>query len=166
MKKIPLVIALSFLGFMLTAQNQKVQFNGVARGNIESNSLGENDTTNIDQSIKGNALVDLRFDIRPSDNIRINTDFRFNSPMGGFWGNGSIFQVRHVSMKGVANKYFKYRFGDIDLKMTPKNTGMSGRPMPKTPRAAPSTVEILLLPIDLFPAATSKFLRVSLFMPI
>jgi len=120
MRRIPIIIALSTLTFFAHAQNQKVQFNGTARGDIESNKLGKSDTSNVDQNIKGNTLVDLRMDIKPSDNIKIKTDLRFRNPMGGFWGQGAAIELRHISLKGVTtNKFFKYRFGDIDLKLTP-----------------------------------------------
>lgn len=119
MRKIPIIIALSTLSLWTYAQTQKVTFNGAARSSIESNLLPETDTSNIDQSTGGNTVVDLRMDIKPSDNIRIKTDFRFANPMGGFWGQGAAIQLRHLSIKGVAGNIFKYRFGDIDLKMTP-----------------------------------------------
>lgn len=120
MRRIPIIIALSTFTFFAHAQNQKVQFNGTARGDIESNKLGKSDTSNIDQNIKGNTLIDLRMDIKPSDNIKIKTDLRFRNPMGGFWGQGAAIELRHISLKGVTtNKFFKYRFGDIDLKLTP-----------------------------------------------
>jgi len=119
MKKIPIIIALSTIGLCTYAQNQKVTFNGAARSSIESNWLPQTDTTNIDQATGGNTVVDLRLDIKPSDNIRLKTDLRFANPMGGFWGQGATIQLRHLSLKGVAGNIFKYRFGDIDVKMTP-----------------------------------------------
>ena len=120
MRRIPIIIALSTLTFFAHAQNQKVQFNGTARADIQSNKLGKSDTSNVDQNIKGNTLIDLRMDIKPSDNIKIKTDLRFRNPMGGFWGQGAAIELRHISLKGVtSNKFLKYRFGDIDLKMTP-----------------------------------------------
>ena len=119
MKKILVIITLSSLAFWANAQNQKITFNGVARGNINNNWLPETDTNNVDQSLNGNTLIDLRMDIHPSDKIRIKTDLRFGNPMGGFWGQGATIQLRHLSIKGVAGNFLKYRFGDIDLKMTP-----------------------------------------------
>jgi len=119
MKKIPLLITLSLLTLCVHAQNQKIQFNGTARGEIQSDMLPTSDTINVDQALIGNALVDLRMDIRPADNIRIKTDFRFANPMGGFWGQGATIQLRHISLKGVANNIVKYRFGNIDLQMSP-----------------------------------------------
>lgn len=119
MRKIPIIIALSTLTLWTYAQNQKVTFNGAARSSIESNWLPETDTSNIDQATGGNTVLDLRLDIKPSDNIRLKTDLRFANPMGGFWGQGAAIELRHLSLKGVAGNVFKYRFGDIDLKMTP-----------------------------------------------
>lgn len=119
MKKIPILITLSLLTMCVYSQNQKVQFNGTARGEIQSDMLPETDTVNIDQALTGNALVDLRMDIRPADNMRILTEFRFANPMGGFWGQGATIQLRHISLKGVANNIVKYRFGNIDLQMSP-----------------------------------------------
>jgi len=39
--------------------------------------------------------------------------------MGGFWGSGASVTLRDLQLKGIAGGFLKYRFGDIDIKMTP-----------------------------------------------
>ena len=45
--------------------------------------------------------------------------FRIRNELGGFWGGGVSFNVRQLTLKGVAGNKVKYEVGDIDLKMTP-----------------------------------------------
>ena len=121
MKKIFLCIGLAISGLLVQAQtaNPKIQFNGVARGDMSHNWLSSDDTTNVDQSLGGAALIDLHLDIRPSDAVRISSTLRVKNAIGGFWGQGASLELREISIKGVAAKRIKYRFGDIDSKMTP-----------------------------------------------
>ncbi len=120
MKKLYVLIGLAFIGMMAQAQtaNPKIQFNGVARGDMLHNWLGPDDTTNVDQSLGGAALVDLHLNINPNDAVRIHTTLRVKNAIGGFWGQGASLELREISIKGVAAKVIKYRFGDIDSKMT------------------------------------------------
>ena len=120
MKKLYVLIGLAFIGMMTQAQtaNPKIQFNGVARGDMLHNWLGSDDTTNVDQSLGGAALVDLHLNINPNDAVRIHTTLRVKNAIGGFWGQGASLELREISIKGVAAKVIKYRFGDIDSKMT------------------------------------------------
>lgn len=121
MKKFLLFIGLAVLGVTSQAQtaNPKIQFNGVARGDMSHNWLSSDDTTNVDQSLGGAALIDLHLDIRPSDAVRISSTLRVKNAIGGFWGQGASLELREISIKGVAAKRLKYRFGDIDSRMTP-----------------------------------------------
>lgn len=121
MKRFLLIIGLAFWGITSQAQtaNPKIQFNGVARGDMSHNWLSSDDTTNVDQSLGGAALVDLHLDIRPSDAVRISSTLRVKNAIGGFWGQGATLELREISIKGVAAKRLKYRFGDIDSRMTP-----------------------------------------------
>lgn len=121
MKKFLLFIGFAVLGLTSQAQtaNPKIQFNGVARGDMSHNWLSSDDTTNVDQSLGGAALIDLHLDIRPSDAVRISSTLRVKNAIGGFWGQGASLELREISIKGVAAKRLKYRFGDIDSRMTP-----------------------------------------------
>ena len=121
MKKIFLCIGLAISGLLVQAQtaNPKIQFNGMARGDMSHNWLSSDDTTNVDQSLGGAALIDLHLDIRPSDAVRISSTLRVKNAIGGFWGQGATLELREISIKGVAAKRIKYRFGDIDSRMTP-----------------------------------------------
>lgn len=120
MKKISLAIGLVICGLAVQAQtaNPKIQFNGVARGDMLHNWLTKDDTTNVDQSLGGAALVDLHLNIHPNDAVRINTTLRVKNAIGGFWGQGATLELREISIKGIAAKVLKYRFGDIDSKLT------------------------------------------------
>ncbi|MDA3883702.1 MAG: hypothetical protein PF481_10510 [Bacteroidales bacterium] len=119
MKKIHLILTFTFLCIASFAQNEKITFNGTTRGMMEHNWLPPSDTLNIDNNIGGDALVDLRLNILPIENIRVSATLRLKNEIGGFWGQGAGLELREIYIKGVAGKYFKYKFGDIDHKMTP-----------------------------------------------
>jgi hypothetical protein len=61
----------------------------------------------------------LRFSIFPNANTEIISSFRIRNELGGFWGGGVSFNVRQLTLRGVAGNVVKYNLGDIDLKMTP-----------------------------------------------
>ena len=127
MKKILFTLALPFMTLSLMKAQSVIQFNGYSRGYIENNYLPEADTSNVDQTNKGHTLVDLDFNIKPNDNIRIGATLRMRNEIGGFWGEGQLVDLRRIYMKGVAGGKLKYQFGDINLKLTPytlhNNTG-------------------------------------------
>jgi hypothetical protein len=106
----------------LYAQKDKFQVNGASRAFLFSNELDIDDnidTTTAKKSNYGHTLLDLGFSIFPNNNTEIISIFRIRNEIGGFWGGGTSFNVRQLSLKGVAGNKVKYELGDIDLKMTP-----------------------------------------------
>jgi hypothetical protein len=106
----------------LLAQNKKFQVNGDARGYLFAKrlDLDQNlDTITPKKSNYGHTLIDLGFSIFPNDNTEIISSFRIRNELGGFWGSGVSFNVRQLTLRGVAGGIVKYDLGDIDLKMTP-----------------------------------------------
>lgn len=104
------------------AQNKKFQVNGDARGYLFAKrlDLDQNlDTITPKSSNYGHTLVDLGFSIFPNNNTEIISNFRIRNELGGFWGSGVSFNVRQLTLRGVAGGIVKYDLGDIDLKMTP-----------------------------------------------
>ena len=60
-----------------------------------------------------------RIRIFPNEQTEVIGIFRIRNELGGFWGGGVTFNVRQLTLKGVANNSIRYEVGDIDLKMTP-----------------------------------------------
>lgn len=117
-----LIFLFIFLANFAIGQQKKFQINGAARGYFLSNNL------NLDESLDsvttrkanyGHTLLDLGFSLTPNKNTEILGMFRIRNELGGFWGGGVSFDVRQLSLKGVAGNVVKYEIGDIDLKMTP-----------------------------------------------
>jgi hypothetical protein len=107
---------------LLYAQKDKFQVNGAGRAFLFSNELDIDkaiDTTTAKKANYGHTLLDLGFSIFPNNNTEIISIFRIRNELGGFWGGGTSFNVRQLSLKGVAGNKVKYELGDIDLKMTP-----------------------------------------------
>jgi hypothetical protein len=103
------------------AQKEKFQVNGAGRAYLFSNELDIDqaiDTTTAKKSNYGHTLLDLGFSIYPNSNTEVISIFRIRNELGGFWGGGTSFNVRQLSLKGVAGNIVKYELGDIDLKLT------------------------------------------------
>ena len=120
-KKI-LILLLILTTNLLIGQQKKFQINGAARGYLFSNKL------NIDESLDsvttrkanyGHTLLDMGISLFPNKNTEVISMFRIRNEIGGFWGGGVSFNVRQLTLKGVAGNKVKYEIGDIDLKMTP-----------------------------------------------
>lgn len=106
----------------LLAQNKKFQINGDARGYLFAKKLDIDptlDSITPKSANYGHTLIDLGFSIFPNDNTEIISSFRIRNELGGFWGAGVSFNVRQLTLRGVAGGIVKYELGDIDLKMTP-----------------------------------------------
>ncbi len=117
-----LLIALVFVSFQMEGQQKKFQFNGAARGYYFANELDIDeaiDTLTTRKANYGHTLVDLGISLYPDKNTEIIAMFRIRNDLGGFWGGGTSFNVRQLSLKGVAGGVVRYELGDIDIKMTP-----------------------------------------------
>lgn len=104
------------------AQNKKFQVNGDARGYLFAKKLDIDptlDSITPKSANYGHTLIDLGFSIFPNDKTEIISSFRIRNELGGFWGAGVSFNVRQLTLRGVAGGIVKYDLGDIDLKMTP-----------------------------------------------
>jgi len=122
MKKITIIACLCFGATFVIAQQKKFQVNGDARGYMFAKNLLIDpalDSVNTRKANYGHTLLDLGFSIFPNDNTEIISSFRIRNELGGFWGGGVSFDVRQLTLRGVAGNVVKYQLGDIDLKMTP-----------------------------------------------
>jgi len=121
--KIVSIIFLLLVGTSaIYAQTKKFQVNGDARGYLFAKSLDidrELDSIQSKKANYGHTLIDLGFSIFPNDKTEIISSFRIRNELGGFWGGGVSFNVRQLTLRGVAANVVKYELGDIDLKMTP-----------------------------------------------
>ncbi len=122
MKKITIAILASLLTLSVKSQNEKFQINGSARSYLFSNELqidNSLDSITPRKSNYGHNLLDLGISVFPNAETEVIGIFRIRNELGGFWGGGVTFNVRQLTLKGVANKVIRYEIGDIDLKMTP-----------------------------------------------
>ncbi|MFM7217390.1 MAG: hypothetical protein ACKO1U_05175, partial [Bacteroidota bacterium] len=105
------------------AQRKMVDFTGGARSVITNNMLSVMDTvpdtTTVDHTTTGYALVDLGVNIRPNEKTELMGMFRIRSDYGGFWGAGVTFDVRQLWLKGIIGNIVRYQVGDLNLKQTP-----------------------------------------------
>jgi hypothetical protein len=120
-KKIILIVSLlvPFLGW---AQRQKFQINGAARGYYFVNRLEidpELDSITTRKANYGHTLFDMGVSVFPNESTEVEGIFRIRNELGGFWGGGVAFDVRQLTLRGVAGKVVRYELGDIDLSMTP-----------------------------------------------
>ena len=116
------IIVLLFISYVSFSQKQKVQINGAARSNLIADELvisDDIDSITTRKSNYGRTLLDLGVSAYPNANTEVVGMFRISNALGGFWGGGTSFNVRQLTVKGVAGDFVKYWIGDIDLKMTP-----------------------------------------------
>jgi hypothetical protein len=122
MKRIAYIWMMLLISQSIWAQDRKFQVNGDARGYMFAKNMlidQELDSINSPRANYGHTLVDLGFSIFPNDNTEIISSFRIRNELGGFWGGGVSFDVRQLTLNGVAANTVKYNLGDIDIKMTP-----------------------------------------------
>jgi hypothetical protein len=120
--KLIVVIFFSFFFFLgFSQEGKKVQFVGGARSLISSADFTSNemDTVTARKSTGGYALIDLGIKINPNANTEVLGMIRISNAFGGFWGSGVDFNVRQLSVKGVAANVVRYQIGNIDYKLSP-----------------------------------------------
>ena len=122
MKRLIVYISLLLITQITFGQRQKFQINGAARGYMFANELDiskDVDSVTVRKENYGHTLLDLGVSVFPNDKTEVIGMFRIRNEMGGFWGGGVTFDVRQLSLKGVAGDLVRYELGDIDVKMTP-----------------------------------------------
>lgn len=122
MKHFTTLILVLLLMHNFWSQDRKFQVNGAARGYLFAQKMlidDALDSINAPRANYGHTLVDLGFSIFPNSSTEIISNFRIRNEFGGFWGGGVSFNVRQLTLNGVAGKVVKYNLGDIDVKMTP-----------------------------------------------
>ena len=122
MRKIVITISIVLCCCLAYGQSQKFQVNGAARTYIFANQLSidqELDSITPRNANYGHSLLDLGFSIFPNKQAEVIGVFRIRNELGGFWGGGVSFNVRQLTLKGVAGNKVRYEIGDIDLSVSP-----------------------------------------------
>ncbi|MCB0760031.1 MAG: hypothetical protein KDC12_00820 [Flavobacteriales bacterium] len=116
------IVILVLISAVSVGQQRKFQINGSARGYYFDNDLDIDDQLDSITTRKanyGHTLMDLAVSVFPEKNTEIIGTFRIRNELGGFWGAGTSFLVRQLTLRGVAGGVVRYELGDIDLKLTP-----------------------------------------------
>ncbi len=103
---------------LLKAQSDKVKFGAISRTFIENDKL-KNDTVNASKINSGYTLLDLGININPDKNTEIQSVIRFRSDIGGFYGPGTLIELRQLRVKGVIAKFLNYEIGDLHMQLSP-----------------------------------------------
>lgn len=117
-----ILIVLLLAGVDALGQKEKFQINGSGRAYYFANELDIDESLDSITTRKanyGHTLLDLGVSVFPNKNTEVNGMFRVRNELGGFWGGGTSFEVRQLSLKGVAGNVVKYELGDIDVQLTP-----------------------------------------------
>lgn len=120
-KKI-LILVITVSSTLVYSQREKFQINGATRSYLFAKELDIDrsvDTITTQNVNYGHTLLDLGISAFPNDNTEVISIFRIRNELGGFWGGGVSFNVRQLTLNGVAGGIVKYNLGDIDLKLTP-----------------------------------------------
>ena len=111
MKNITLTILVLLFILQAKSQNEKFQINGTARSYLFSNELkidNSIDSITPRKSNYGHNLLDLGISVFPNTQTEVIGIFRIRNELGGFWGGGVSFNVRQLTLKGVANNVVRY----------------------------------------------------------
>ncbi len=104
-------------------EHKKFRLTGAARGIIFGDDLKQDvevaDTITAPKLSSGHTLVDLGLSIQPNKSMEVFGMLRVRNDFGGFWGAGTTFDVRQITVKGVVNNKVRYQIGDINYKLTP-----------------------------------------------
>lgn len=132
-KHIFLALAALLTVTSVMAQNERFEVYGAGRFLLKHGEVGGErydggifmadtlapDTVNPQKEMRGAALFDLGFRLRPNASTEINVLTRVTSDLDGFWGEGIGFGFRELYVRGLIRGKVRYRVGDLDLKMTP-----------------------------------------------
>ena len=106
-----------------TEISKNIRINGLGRTLLQSTNLkgeiAEQDTTTAKDLLDGEFLLDLQLNATPNKQTEVQTIIRLRNELGGFFGAGMSVEVRELFARGVVADVFRYRVGDMDLKMTP-----------------------------------------------
>ncbi len=117
-----LLIILCVFALSVFGQKKKFQINGAGRAYYLANELDidrELDSISTRKANYGHTLLDFGISAFPNNNTEIIGMFRIRNELGGFWGAGVSFNVRQLTLKGVAGNIVRYELGDIDIRQTP-----------------------------------------------
>jgi hypothetical protein len=117
--KVTLAILISAVLLVSELSAQNVYFTGVGRALISSDGLTDN--TKTASQLKGSGgytLFDLGINAKALDILRASVIIREKAPFGGFYSDGTVFQLRQIQIDGLIAKKVKYEVGDIYLKHT------------------------------------------------
>jgi len=113
MNKKILILLLILASNILIGQQKKFQINGAARAYLFSNKLDIDesiDTISTRKANYGHTLLDMGISLFPNKNTEVISMLRIRNELGGFWGGGVSFNVRQLTLKGVAgNKVIRSR---------------------------------------------------------
>lgn len=118
-----LVLLLAAMRCPLQAQIKKLEFFGAGRFSMTSSQLSgeliKTDTTTPRRQFGGDALFDLGFHIRPTEETEIKAITRVTNDLTGFWGAGITFTLRELFIRGLLLKRIRYQVGDLNTRLTP-----------------------------------------------
>lgn len=122
-----IVASVCLLGASYASAQTTFFVEGLGRAQIQNDELIgdvlQTDTAGAQQLEKkqtgGYTLLDLGINIEKKDKFFLNTIFRGRDPFGLFWGDGTTFEFRKITMGGIIGKGIKYELGDIYLEMSP-----------------------------------------------
>ncbi len=120
MNKKAILLCLLLIGVQLmNAQEDKIKFGAYARALQLANTMNNADTTNPNNTSKGNVLMDLGININPDKKTEIQAIVRFTNNFSGFYTAGAAATLRQLYVKGTVAKFFNYQVGDLYMKLTP-----------------------------------------------
>lgn len=122
------ITSICLLGATYASAQTTFYVEGLGRAQVAQDELSGgvllSDTVNNKKQLErkntgGYTLLDLGINIDKKDKFYLNTILRGRSQFGLFWGEGTTFEFRKITMGGLIGSGIKYEIGDIYVEMSP-----------------------------------------------
>ena len=99
---------------------ENIWFDGLSRSYFARDAVDKStdDTISARNSSNGYNLLDLNTHVNPIKDIEIFAQLRIRNSFGGFFGSGTVINVRQLKAKGVINNKIRFSVGDLFLKQS------------------------------------------------
>lgn len=123
-----LITSLCLMGATYSGAQTTFYVEGLGRAQVTNEQLDGNvilsDTVGGNEILEkkntgGYTLLDLGFNIEKNDKFFLKALLRGRDEFGLFWGEGTSFEFRQITMGGIIGKGIKYELGDVFIENTP-----------------------------------------------
>lgn len=122
-----IITSICLLGITYANAQTTFYLDGLGRAQVANDGLSgdvlASDTVGDKQldrkNTGGYTLLDLGINLEKKEKFYLNAILRGRNPFGLFWGEGTTFEFRKITMGGIIGSGINYEMGDIYVEMSP-----------------------------------------------